>query len=138
MREYIIKFLHRGLVFGGFGPIVVGIVYLCISEATGLNFSGKEMLFAILSGYFIAFIHAGASVFNEIETWSPAKSLFLHLFTLYITYIFFYLVNSWLPFEPKIVLLFTILFILIYLIIWLIVFISVRTAAARLDKSIKG
>lgn len=137
MRKYLIKFLHRGLICAGFGPIVVGVVCLCISEVTDLSFSGKEMLFAILSGYFIAFIHAGASVFNEIEVWSPAKSLFANLSTLYLTYIFFYLINSWLPFNPIFVLIFTILFVIIYLVIWLIVYISIKAAAKRLDKCIK-
>ena len=31
MNKYVREFLHRGLMFGGFGPIVFGIIILCIS-----------------------------------------------------------------------------------------------------------
>ena len=30
MNKYVRSFLHRGLMFGGFGPIIIGIVYLVL------------------------------------------------------------------------------------------------------------
>ena len=30
MNKYLKEFLHRGLIFGGFGPLVAGIVFLII------------------------------------------------------------------------------------------------------------
>ena len=35
MNPYVKRFLHRGLVFGGFGPLVMGIVYWCLSLTLG-------------------------------------------------------------------------------------------------------
>ena len=136
MKEYVIKFLHRGLIFGGLGCIVAGIIYFFISRSLDISFTGDEVLLAILSGYFLAFIHAGASVFNQIEEWSPAKSLFIHLGTLYLTYSFFYLINSWLPFEPMALLIFTAAFVLLYLAVWGAVYLSIKAAAKRLGKKI--
>ncbi len=138
MNNYIKSFIHRGLIFSGFGPVIVGIAYLFVSEGLNITFSGKEMFLAILSGYFIAFIQAGASVFNQIEEWPPAKSLFVHLSTLYVTYTFFYIINSWIPFDPLFLLIFSGIFVILYLTIWLTVYFTVKTAAKRFDKNLKG
>lgn len=137
MSKYLKIFLLRGLIFGGFGSITVGVIYYIISLMHNISYSGSEVLMAILSGYFIAFIHAGASVFNHIEEWSPAKALLLHLSTLYITYSFFYIINSWIAFNPTVLLIFTLIFVVSYFIIWLIVYLSIKAAAKRLDRSIK-
>ena len=32
MTKYVKQFLHRGLVFGGFGPIVAGIIYAILQS----------------------------------------------------------------------------------------------------------
>ena len=32
MNKYVKEFFKRGLIFSGFGPIVAGIVYLCIES----------------------------------------------------------------------------------------------------------
>ena len=60
MNKYVKQYLHRGLAFGGFGPIILGIVY-AILEATIVDFSlgGWQVLVAILSTYVIAFVQAG-------------------------------------------------------------------------------
>jgi hypothetical protein len=137
MKKYIKIYLHRGLIFGGFGSIIVSMIYFYVSESLGTTFSGKEIFIAILSGYFIAFVHAGASVFNSIEEWPPAKSLFFHLGTLYITYSFFYLINSWLPFDPIVFLIFTANFILIYIVVWAVIYLSIKAAAKKFGKQIK-
>lgn len=69
MNSYAKEFLHRGLVFGGFGPIVVGIVYAILQgTVTAFTLSGAEVCLAIISTYLLAFMQAGATVFNQIET----------------------------------------------------------------------
>ena len=75
MNKYAREFFHRGLMFGGFGPIVVGVVY-AILELTLPSFSlgGFEILLATVSSYLLAFVQAGVAVFNQIEHWSIAKS----------------------------------------------------------------
>ena len=61
MKKYAKDFLFRGLAFGGFGPIILGIIY-AILEGTLENFSldGWQVLVAILSTYLLAFFQAGA------------------------------------------------------------------------------
>ena len=68
------NFLLRGLMFGGFGPIIFGIVCLLISFNGPVPFTGIEIMIAIFSTYLLAFIHAGRSVFKEVENWSLVKA----------------------------------------------------------------
>ena len=134
MNKYVKNFLLRGFIFGGFGPIIVGIIYLSLSFALDeFTLSGKEVFLAIVSVYLLAFMQAGASVFNQIESWSLGKSIFIHLSVLYVSYMCCYLVNTWIPFEWLAVLIFTCIFVLTYFIIWLTVFIIVSKTSKRLN-----
>lgn len=138
MNSYVKSFLHRGLVFGGFGPCVVGIIFACISAAgVEVILEGGEICLAILSSYLLAFVHAGASVFNQIESWSIPKSVFFHFVTLYAAYTGCYLTNSWLDFEPMALLVFTAVFVIIYFVIWLSVYLSVKGVSRKLNEKIK-
>ncbi|MBQ8731301.1 MAG: DUF3021 domain-containing protein [Oscillospiraceae bacterium] len=135
MNPYVKQFLHRGLTFGGFGPVIVGIVYAVLQEALpGFALSGWEVLLAILSTYLLAFVQAGVSVFNQIEHWPLAKSILCHFGCLYVAYSVCYLANTWIPFEPMVLLIFTGIFVLAYLIIWLTVFFIVRSTRNRLNR----
>ena len=133
MKKYIKEFLLRGLLFGGFGPIIFGIICLFISFSEIIPFSGVDVFLAILSTYLLAFIHAGASVFNQIEEWSTVKSTGIHFLTLYIIYVVCYLINSWIPFNWLVIVLFTGIFVVGYLIIWLIVYIIVRKTTKQMN-----
>ena len=139
MNKYLKEFLHRGLMFGGFGPIVAAIVF-AILGATLDDFSigGTEILLAVVSTYLLAFIHAGASVFNQIERWSIGKSLACHFGTLYVGYALTYIVNSWIPFEPMVLVIFTAIFAVIYAVIWLTVFFISKSTEKKLNKSLKN
>ena len=76
MNTYVKAFLYRGLLFGGFGPIVSAIVFFILSlTLPDFSLSGGQILAATVSTYLLAFIQAGASIFNQIEHWSTAKSL---------------------------------------------------------------
>lgn len=134
MNKYLKEFLHRGLVFGGFGPIVIGIIY-AILEKTVENFSldGVQLLTAIVSVYLLAFIQAGVSVFNQIEDWSVPKALLCHLSLLYVAYVTCYLVNSWIPFDITVLLIFTAIFLAGYFAVWITVFVSVKLVSRRLN-----
>ena len=139
MNKYLKEFLHRGLIFGGFGPIVLAVIYLILSYSqVGFYLNGSETFVAIVSIYFLAFIHAGASIFNQIEEWAISKSLFVHLLTLYVAYTTCYLINAWIPFEPMFLLIFTACFVALYMVIWLIVFVAVKTLGKKLNKKIEG
>ncbi len=52
----------------------MGIV-LWIIQLAGVEdrLSGEEVLLGVISTYVLAFVQAGASVFNQIESWPIAK-----------------------------------------------------------------
>lgn len=134
MKKYLIRFLHRGAVFGGFGPIIFGIICFCIQSSGGVPaISGGRLLLGIVSCYLLAFLHAGASVFNQIDEWPITKGMLFHFATLYVSYVFCYLINSWLPFRWQVIAIFTLIFVTLYCIIWLIVWLSVRGVSKKLN-----
>ena len=138
MKQNLFKFIHRGAIFGGFGPIIIGIVYLILSfTLDDFSVTGTEIFTAILSTYLLAFVHAGASVFNEIERWSVGRSVLYHFSVLYVAYSICYLINSWIPFDITVFLIFTGIFIVSYLIVWLTVYIIVKRTGRRLNDSLK-
>ncbi len=139
MNKYVKSFLHRGLVFGGFGPVICGIVYACLEGLVdGFSLSGTEAFVGIISTYILAFVHAGTSVFNQIESWPIAKALVFHLGSLYLAYAGAYIVNSWIPFEPIVLLIFTAVFILCYFAVWISVVIAIRATSRHFNTRIAG
>ena len=138
MKNYVKCFLRRGLIFGGFGPIICGIVFFVIELCgTTLGLSGSEILLAILSTYLIAFVQAGASIFNQIDSWPVAKSLGCHLGSIYLVYTLAYLVNAWIPFDPAVILVFTGIFLAVYFAVWLTVFAIVKATSRKMSSKIK-
>lgn len=137
MNIYVKMFLHRGLIFSGFGPIVAGIIYLVL-EATGthLNLTGFDVFLAILTTYIMAFVQAGSSVFNAIEKWGKAKSLLCQMTSIYVVYIIGYSVNHWIPFRLDIILIFTISFVTMYLAVWFTVYFLMRKESKKLNEKL--
>ena len=125
-------------MFAGFGPIVLGIVYFILSlTLDSFSLGSKEVLIGIISTYVLAFVQAGASVFPQIERWSVGKSLLCHFGLLYLVYVAAYLFNSWIPFDPTVILIFTAIFTVLFFAIWLIAFFSVKAASKRLNAKLK-
>ena len=138
MNKYIKEFLHRGALFASCGPIIAGLVYWIIELAgEKVSLSGGQILLAIISISLVAFVHAGSSIFHQIEHFSPLKSAFLQLISLYVVYVGAYLLNSWIPLKIEVILIFTAIFIVTYLLIWLIVFIITKSSLKELNKSLK-
>lgn len=139
MNKYVKSFLHRGLIFGGFGPIAVGIVFAFLDiSMSDFHLTGAEILLATVSSYLLAFVQAGASVFNQIDEWPITKSLFCHFSTLFVAYTLCYFGNAWIPFEPIVILIFSLIFIVTYLVIWLAVYLIVRSTSERFNKRLNG
>ena len=136
MKTNAKKFFHRGLIFGGFGPIVAAIVYLCISCFEDISLGAPEFFTITVSTYLLAFIHAGASIFNQIEEWHLAKSTGIHFLFLYVAYVLCYIINSWIPFDITIILIFTAIFLAVYLVIWLTVYLITLTTAKRFNQKL--
>lgn len=136
MNKYLKNFLLRGLAFGGFGPIITAIVLLFVSLGAEVVLDAKAFALAVVSTYLLAFVQAGASVFNQIEEWSLPKSTGVHFLCLYAVYVLTYLVNSWLPFEWAVIGIFTAVFAAVYLVIWLSVYLIIRATAKKLNGKI--
>lgn len=137
MKEYIKVFLLRGMIVGGFGPIIAAIIYLILSlTVDNFSLSGNEAFLGIISTYLLAFIQAGASIFNQIEKWSIGKSLLVHLSVIYVAYVGCYLLNSWIPFEWIAILIFSAIFIAVYLSVWLTVFLFVKNTSKKLNEKL--
>ena len=138
MNQYVKNYLQRGITFGGFGPIVAGVIFWILQLAgVEVVLSGAQVLIAIVSTYILAFVQAGSSVFNQIEEWPLAKSMGLHFLSLYIVYVGCYLVNRWLPFAWQVIAIFTGVFILVYLAVWLTVYLVVKSVSKKLNKKIR-
>ena len=130
-------FFLRGCMFGGLGPVVLGIVYFILHHTLeDLTLTGTQVFLGILSTYVLAFIHAGSGVFHRIESWSPGKSCLCQLSLLYAAYVLCYALNDWLPFEPLAIGIFTAIFVGGYGLICLIVYLSVHAAAKKLNQSL--
>ena len=137
MSRYLKNFLHRGLIFGGFGPLILGIVFLCLDlSGIDLNLSGGDVCLAIVSTYLIAFVQAGASVFNQIEEWPITKSLLCHFSSLFAVYSFAYIINAWIPFEPIVLLIFCLIFALVYFTVWITVYLCVKAHTKKLNSKL--
>ena len=114
--------------------MVLGIVYLVIDLSMGeIELSGLEILLGIVSTYILAFVQAGSTVFNQIEEWPIAKSLGIHFISLYLVYVLAYILNTWIPFDPLVILIFTGIFVVLYFIIWITVYLCVRSTSKRLN-----
>ncbi len=138
MNKYVKEFLHRGLMFGGFGPVILGIIYWILSvKLADFEISGFDIFLGIASTYLLAFVQAGASVFNQIEHWSLPKSTLLHFLTLFIAYSLCYIGNTWIPFDPKVIAAFFAIFVAVYFAVWITVYISVKATSKKFNAKIK-
>lgn len=138
MNKYVKEFLHRGLVFGGFGPVILGIIYWILSvRIADFESSGFDIFLGIASTYLLAFVQAGVSVFNQIEHWSLPKSTLMHFLTLFVAYSLCYIGNTWIPFDPKVIAVFFAIFVAVYFAVWITVYISVKATSKKFNAKIK-
>ena len=134
MNQYVKEFLKRGLIFSGFGPIIAGIIYLCV-EGSGvdLKLNAQTVFLAIITTYIIAFVQAGSSVFNQIESWPKAKSLFFQMTSIYVVYTGGYLINNWIPFKIEVIIIFTSVYVAAYMSVWLTVYFITKNVTKKLN-----
>lgn len=134
--KHVKDFFLRGLIFGSLGPVIYGIVCMCISFKETVPFNGIQIFIGILSTYILAFVNAGTSVFKEVENWSHLKAAGLQLLVLYVIYTICYLINSWIPFNWVVLAIYTGIFILAYIVIWFIVYLIVRKTTKDMNVKI--
>ncbi len=138
MNRYVKEFLRRGLIFAGFGPIVFGIVIMCISYFENVpEHPALKIFIGIVTTYILAFVQAGVTVFNQIEHWSVPKSLLCHFGALYVTFSLCYIFNSWIPFEAEVLGVFTVIFAVVFFVIWGIVYLCVRNTSKKINEKLR-
>lgn len=138
MNRYLKEFLHRGLVFAGFGPIILGIIFFILEKTLDeFSLSAGQILLGIVSTYVLAFVQAGASVFNQVEHWPLPKSLLCHFGMLYAVYVICYIINSWIPFEWGVIGIFTAIFVVIYFTVWFTVYFIAKATGKKLNATLK-
>ena len=96
------------------------------------------MLLAIVTTYIIAFIHAGSSVFNIVESWSRVKGLLFQLISIYTVYTIGYLLNSWLPLKIEVIIIYTVIFVLAFLTVWLAIFFITKSVTKKLNDKLNS
>ena len=139
MNKYLKEFFIRGMLFSGFGPIILGIVYFILQKTVSdFSLSGGEVALGIISIYVLAFIQAGSTVFYLIEDWPITKSVFFHFFSLYLIYILCYILNTWIPFKIEIILIFTGIFVGVYALVWLAVVLIIKTVSFKMNKGLNS
>lgn len=137
MNMYVKEFIKRGLLFSGLGPLVVGIVYLILElSKVEIRLSGLDVFLAIIATYIIAFVQAGSSVFEQIESWSSIKSIFFHMTSIYVVYLGGYLINRWIPFDYLVIIIFTSVYIVTFLIIWLFIYFITKRTSDKMNKKL--
>ena len=125
-------------MFAGFGPIILGIIFFILEKTLDeFSVSAVQILLGIVSTYVLAFVQAGASVFNQLEHWSLPKSLFCHFGMLYAVYVICYILNSWIPFEWGVIGIFTAIFVMTYFIVWFTVYFIVKATGKKLNATLK-
>ena len=123
MKNYVKGFFFRGFVAGGFGPLVLAILYM-ILQKNGVvqTLTVNEMSKGIVSLYILAFIAGGMNVIYQIEHLPLMTAILIHGGVLYVSYLVTYLFNGWLERGVTPILVFSGIFILGYVIVWVIIY----------------
>ena len=123
MKQIITEFLRKGVIAGGFGPIVLGVLYSILQQQDAIQtLTVHQVCLGIASLYALAFIVGGMNVIYQIEQLPLMVAILIHGCTLYVSYLVTYLLNGWLEWGTTPVLVFTAIFVVGYLVIWAIIY----------------
>ena len=138
MRKTALEFVRRGLVAGGFGPVILAVLYI-ILERSGeiMSLTASQVCTGIFSLYALAFIAGGMNVVYQIERLPLMAAISIHGGVLYIGYLITYLVNGWLELGKTPIMVFTAIFIAGYLAIWAVIYHITRRNTRRLNEMLK-
>ena len=100
--------------------------------------SALPVFMGIVTTYILAFVQAGATVFNQIEHWSVPKSVFYHFGLLYVAYSLAYVANSWIPFKAEVLGVFTVIFVVVFFLVWGIVYLAVKSTGKKFNEKLNG
>lgn len=138
MRKTALEFVRRGLVAGGFGPVILAVLYIIIERSGEIvSLTASQVCTGIFSLYALAFIAGGMNVVYQIERLPLMAAISIHGGVLYIGYLITYLVNGWLELGKTPIIVFTAIFIAGYLAIWAVIYHITRRNTRRLNEMLK-
>ena len=138
MKKNILEFISLGLVACGFGPLVLAILYLILQDHLGLEtLSVNEVCLGIFSLSALAFIAGGMNIVYQIERLPLMLAILIHGCVLYCSYLITYLVNRWLEWGSRPILVFSAIFILGYLVIWAVIYSMTWRNTKKLNDMLK-
>ena len=138
MRKNVLQFILRGLVAGGFGPLILVVVYLILKSQAGIeSLSVNEVCTGIVSLYVLAFVAGGMNIVYQIERLPLMLAIFIHGAVLYRSYLGTYLINGWLEWGMTPILVFSLIVVLCYLAIWAVIYTVTKRNTARLNEILK-
>ena len=138
MRKTALEFVRRGLVAGGFGPVILAVLYIIIERSGEIvSLTASQVCIGIFSLYALPFIAGGMNVVYQIERLPLMAAISIHGGVLYIGYLITYLVNGWLELGKAPIMVFTAIFIAGYLAIWAVIYHITRRNTRRLNEMLK-
>ena len=138
MRKTALEFVRRGLVAGGFGPVILAVLYIILDRSGEIvSLTASQVCTGIFSLYALAFIAGGMNVVYQIERLPLMAAISIHGGVLYIGYLITYLVNGWLELGKAPIMVFTAIFIAGYLAIWAVIYHITRRNTRRLNEMLK-
>ena len=138
MKGFISNFVLRGLIACGFGPLVLGALYLTLNISGVVDtVSVTEMCMGILSIFVLAFVCGGMTAIYQVEKLHIITAILLHGGVLYAVYLATYLINNWLEEGLIPLLVFSGIFVVGYIIIWAIIYAINRKRIAKINAILK-
>jgi hypothetical protein len=139
MKKYAAEFFKRGMMFCWGGPVIMAIIYFCLSATgTAPTIETAEVAKNILTITLLAFVAASITTVYQIEELPLFPALLLHGVVLYLDYLIIYLFNGWLKSGAAPFLIFTLCFVLGYLLIWVIINAVTRAHAKHLNNTLES
>ena len=138
MKKTILEFCRRGLIAGGFGPLVLAVLYLILRHKGILQtLTVNEVCLGIVSLWVLAFVAGGMNVLYQMDRLPLMVAILIHGGVLYISYLATYLINGWLMQGAKPILVFTVAFVLGYIGVWAVIFFITKKRTERVNEILK-
>ena len=138
MRKFIMDFLRRGWTACGFGPLVLGIIYLVLQRFAAVeSVTVNQACIGIFSTAALAFAAGGMNAIYQIERLPLMAAISVHGGVLYLCYLVTYLLNDWLEWGTTPILVFSGIFVFGYLVIWAVIYFAIKRRTQKLNESLK-
>ena len=138
MKNYVFEFFRRGCASCGFGPLVLGILYLILQKQAVIEtLTVDQVCIGIFSLFALAFIAGGMNVVYQVEKLPLMMAILIHGSVLYVSYLATYLLNDWLEWGSAPIMVFTGIFVVGYLLIWAIIYVLTKRNTEKVNVILK-